>query len=265
MPAKPKSSTAKKSPPSPSTRTAQPRGRDSRDVPPGDQATPIYASDAIARKTNAGGTTSANPPASAETETERKRDDGSHEVAAEVARCLGPIATGLPIEERGEEIGRLIEDAFVKTSSWVVFYRWMLSPGGVASQLYPTPAERRYFETTDAFANLLELVTSLRSTDTSKNTAHEPERVITVRMPRSVHEAILAEAETLELGVNKFCITKLLQPPNKRYTPLETGNRRGRRPGPQIIAGKTKGTRRTGSKLTSKSPGKFPGGKRKKA
>ena len=151
-----------------------------------------------------------------------------------------PISEGLPLEQRGAEVLRVAENVFAQTGSWVVFYRTMMAPGGVVDQLFESADERRYFETTDAFAELLEIVTSIRSQDDAKAGAYEPERVVTVRMPRSFHEATSREAEELGLSMNKYCLTKLLQPASKRYTPLESGFRRGRRPGPQIIVGKMK-------------------------
>ena len=40
----------------------------------------------------------------------------------------------------------------------------------------------------------------------------EPIRVITVRVPASVHEYLRAEAHEKRTSMNKLCITKLLQP-----------------------------------------------------
>ena len=126
------------------------------------------------------------------------------------------------------------------TGSWVVFYRTMLAPGGIVDQIFDTKEARRYFETTAEFAELLEMVTAIRSQDDSSTNAHEPSRVITVRMPRSMHEATIREAEELELSINAYCLTKLLQAANPRFTPLESGKRRGRRPGPQVTMTKVK-------------------------
>jgi len=148
---------------------------------------------------------------------------------------LGPIGTDLPMEQRPEEVLRLAREAFAKTGSWVVFYRWMLGPEGVVDKLYPASFLRQYFETTEAFAELLEMVTSIRSQDDSKAGVYEPDRMITVRLPCSMHDAVIRDADALDLSINKYCLTKLLQPTNKRFTPLEPGARRGRRPGPQIV------------------------------
>lgn len=45
--------------------------------------------------------------------------------------------------------------------------------------------------------------------DPPKN--EEPTRVITVRLPRSLHEALRAEAHIHQTSMNKLCISKLLQ------------------------------------------------------
>jgi predicted HicB family RNase H-like nuclease len=39
----------------------------------------------------------------------------------------------------------------------------------------------------------------------------EPTRVITVRLPKSIHEALRAEAHSRQISMNKLCITKLLR------------------------------------------------------
>ena len=153
---------------------------------------------------------------------------------------LSPIPENLPLEDRPAQVLKSAEEAFAKTGSWVVFYRTMLAPGGVVDRLYEDAESRRYFETTPEFSELLEMLAAMRSQDGSRAGAHEPTRVITIRIPRSLHEATIREAEELELSVNAYCVTKLLQPANARFTPLETGKRRGRRPGPQIMMEKVK-------------------------
>ncbi|MCM2372792.1 hypothetical protein [Aporhodopirellula aestuarii] len=153
---------------------------------------------------------------------------------------LSPIEADLPIQHRPAQVLKLAEEAFAKTGSWVVFYRTMLAPGGVVDQLYEDAESRRYFETTPEFAELLEMLTAMRSQDESSAGTHEPTRVITIRIPRSMHEATIREANELELSINAYCVTKLLQPANARFTPLESGKRRGRRPGPQITLQKVK-------------------------
>ena len=51
----------------------------------------------------------------------------------------------------------------------------------------------------------------------------EPTRVITVRMPQSLHEALQAEAHAHQTSMNKLCITKLLQVIDGELTEIQPG------------------------------------------
>ena len=55
------------------------------------------------------------------------------------------------------------------------------------------------------------MLVKLREGDPDKPTPHEPTRVITIRLPRSLHESLRAEAHVRETSMNKLCIAKLLQ------------------------------------------------------
>ncbi len=189
----------------------------------------VYASDVRA------GATVARPSEGSASTLPDRVENGGYDVLE-----LSPIESDLPMEHRPAQVLRLAEEAFAMTGSWVVFYRTMLAPGGVVHQLYDNPTSRRYFETTREFAELLEMVTAIRSQDDSSSGTHEPTRMVTIRVPRSLHEATIQEAKELELSINAYCVTKLLQPANPRFTPLELGKRRGRRAGPQMTLKKVK-------------------------
>ncbi len=77
------------------------------------------------------------------------------------------------------------------------------------------------------------MLAAIRSQDSSKGDAAEPERMITIRLPKSLHEALANESEEVKLSINKLCITKLVQSVESRFVPVQRGRRRGRRPGPQ--------------------------------
>ncbi len=146
---------------------------------------------------------------------------------------LTPLNEDSLPEMRGEEIKRLAQDAFSKTGNWVVFYREILGSSGIVRQLFPTVEERRTFEATETYAELQEMLAALRSHDLSKSDATEPERMITIRIPKSLHDALKDESEEMTLSINKLCISKLLQHIDSRFVPIQQGRRRGRRPGPQ--------------------------------
>jgi len=50
----------------------------------------------------------------------------------------------------------------------------------------------------------------------------EPTRVITIRLPRSMHDALKTEAHEHETSMNKLCISKLLQFIDNRLVPCDT-------------------------------------------
>lgn len=146
---------------------------------------------------------------------------------------LPPPNVDLPTHQRGREVLRIAEVAFAGTGSWVTFYREMLGVDGVVRKLFPSSEQMRQFEQSGEFAELQEMVAALRSQDNSKGDAAEPERMITIRLPKSIHDSLRIEADELNLSINKLCISKLLQRIESRFIPIQQGRRRGRRPGPQ--------------------------------
>ena len=107
-------------------------------------------------------------------------------------------------------------------------------------------------------AELQEMVAAVRSQDSSKGDSAEPERMITIRLPKSLHDSLRIEADDLNLSINKLCISKLLQRIESRFVPVQQGRRRGRRPGPQGPRKKTDGQPETTSQQRSFDPPAAP-------
>ncbi|MEO1614498.1 MAG: hypothetical protein AAFV88_01530 [Planctomycetota bacterium] len=189
----------------------------------------------------------ASTESAAEDTLQYASDAGVKETAApslELPR-LDPDAT---FESRCSQAMECAEIAFASTASWVVFFREMLGPKGVVRKLFggerlqlDSPDMRR-FEQSEYFVTLNEIVAAIRSQDDSKSNAAEPERMITIRIPRSLHEQLKEEAKLCKLSINKLSISKLLQPTNPRFVPEQRGKLRGRRPGPQPPRERSKAT-----------------------
>ncbi|MEQ8786723.1 MAG: toxin-antitoxin system HicB family antitoxin [Pirellulaceae bacterium] len=94
---------------------------------------------------------------------------------------------------------------------WVTFFRETLGVGGVARRLFTSPEEMKQFEKTEEYAQIQQMVVELRSRPNNATDGSEPTRVITVRMPASLHDALKTEAHERKVSMNKLCITKLLQ------------------------------------------------------
>ncbi|WP_182871153.1 hypothetical protein [Stieleria mannarensis] len=164
----------------------------------------------------------------------RYASDPSPDQAKELVRLRLPeLNLEDDYEGRCRQALLLAEEAFAATGSWVVFFREILGVGGVVMQLFPEPGEYRRFSAGPEFATLHEMLAAIRSQDQSKSDATEPERMITIRIPRSLHESLAEESQACGLSINKLAISKLLWPANPRFIPEQQGRRRGRRPGPQ--------------------------------
>ncbi len=93
---------------------------------------------------------------------------------------------------------------------WVTFFRETLGVNGAARSVFPSQEEYVKFEQSDEFSEIQKLVAGLR-TRRAGSGKNEPTRVITVRLPESLHEALKAEASDHNTSMNKLCISKLLQ------------------------------------------------------
>jgi hypothetical protein len=120
---------------------------------------------------------------------------------------------GMIAIERQAEVERFVRRLFEQETDWVRFYREVLGMQGIVRQMFPRQEELASFKKTDAYREILRLVTELREKKPllAEGAASEPTRVITVRLPKSMHEALQAEAYEHHTSMNKLCIAKLLQ------------------------------------------------------
>ena len=68
----------------------------------------------------------------------------------------------------------------------------------------------------------LEMLRELREQATSAESTLEPTSVITVRLPKSVHDTLKTEAHEHRTSMNKLCISKLLQFIDSNLVPCDT-------------------------------------------
>lgn len=131
--------------------------------------------------------------------------------------------------DKYEEIEESIQNLFSESRDWVVFYRQVLGAGGIIRRAYPSIEAMAEFEQTELYRRIHRMVTELRMRVLSREEKEqkkqeqqdildgklkptdEPTRVITVRIPKSMHEALRIEAFEHRTSMNKLCISKLLQ------------------------------------------------------
>ncbi len=134
-------------------------------------------------------------------------------------------------EERCKRVAALAAELFGVSPTWTAFYREILGESGIVRMVFPELEERHAYEQSDAHSQIFEMLTTLRSRDLPENDPTEPQRMITIRLPMTLHNAICAEANELKVSVNKLCISRMLQQLDDRMIPSCKNKRRGRRPG----------------------------------
>ena len=103
--------------------------------------------------------------------------------------------------------------------SWGVFFREILGKDGIVRKMYPDQASFAEFEKSEAHAEIQRALAKLRETTNRKVSTIEPTRVITVRLPESLHAALKLEAHNHQTSMNQLCISKLLQMVDENQAP----------------------------------------------
>ena len=120
-------------------------------------------------------------------------------------------ASDQPKLDRSEQVYQEAFDLFSHAPDWENFFRTILGVHGVVRRHFPTREELAEFEQTEAYGAIQEMLTKLREQEVDQPGSREPTRVITVRLPKSLHEALREEAYEHRTSMNKLCISKLVR------------------------------------------------------
>ena len=124
------------------------------------------------------------------------------EAQSTVPESIDPQATSvLQVAERLHAMG----------PDWVVFFREVLGVEGIVRRSFPSATSLSHFECSPHYARIREMLDDLRNRQRERPTSREAQRVVTVRMPRSLHESLKAEADDMRVSINTLCISKLLK------------------------------------------------------
>ena len=127
------------------------------------------------------------------------------------------------VSAKTRKIKEAAEALYAVGPDWITFYKEVCGLDGVIRQHYPTLKDLEEFERTEVYQQIQYMLTQLRQLrpirsdseeeETEAETAkeEEPTKVITVRIPKSLHEALRNEAYEHHTSMNKLCISKLLQ------------------------------------------------------
>jgi predicted HicB family RNase H-like nuclease len=114
-------------------------------------------------------------------------------------------------EERAREVHRIASELYRQQADWVTFFRKILGVDGLVRRMFHTPAEMNVLEQSSEYADIQQMLAKLRERGSTGAEDNEPTRVITVRLPKSLHESLRTEAHEKKTSMNKLCISKLLQ------------------------------------------------------
>lgn len=94
---------------------------------------------------------------------------------------------------------------------WAVFFHEILGVEGVVRRTFSDPDALIRFECSPEYARIRELLDQLRTSQRDLPDERKTQRVVTVRMPRALHETLKAEAEQMRVSINTLCISKLMK------------------------------------------------------
>jgi hypothetical protein len=148
-------------------------------------------------------------------------------------------------QDKYQEVLEVAETLYRQNPDWVTFFRELLGVEGTVRKAFPTFDELTAFEQSPQFDKIQKLLVRLREKRSNVDAETEPTRVITVRLPKSMHEYLRTEAHDLRTSMNKLCISKLLQVigedmiPNERVGTGGENSSQSPAPAPRLSQGTT--------------------------
>ena len=99
--------------------------------------------------------------------------------------------------------------------NWVEANNALFGPGGQITTLFPTREDRLAFSRTEVYKTISKRLESLPKPplQSGASAVRSPDDVngaILLRLPKSLHAALFAEAEAEGVSLNQLCISKLM-------------------------------------------------------
>jgi hypothetical protein len=116
------------------------------------------------------------------------------------------------IPARAKELLAYTQQLKKSGATWVEGNNSVYGKGGKCAELFPTPTERTAFTKTPQFKQISELLATLAEPAAKKELPRPAATVsgqLRVRMPRSIHAALIDEAEAEGVSLNQLIVSKL--------------------------------------------------------
>jgi len=116
------------------------------------------------------------------------------------------------IAAKARRVLKFAEERVRQSADWVELHNALYGIGGKATELFATEAERTAFCKTPEYRRISKLMDTLPAPPVKgfAELVSTANGAISVRLPRSVHAALLAEAQAEGVSLNQLCLSKLV-------------------------------------------------------
>jgi HicB family len=116
------------------------------------------------------------------------------------------------IVTKARQVLEFAEERASAAADWLELSNALFGPGGKATLAFSTASERTAFCKTEEYKRLLALMDRLPAPPVKEIVEYTASAngAISVRLPRSVHAALLAEAKAEGVSLNQLCLSKLV-------------------------------------------------------
>jgi hypothetical protein len=120
--------------------------------------------------------------------------------------------TSRKIAAKARQLLEFAEQRAKEVADWLELHFTLFGVDGNASELFPTEAERTAFLGSAEYKRLLALMDRLPRPEKKdiQELVSSANGAISVRLPRSVHAALLTEAKAEGVSLNQLCVSKLV-------------------------------------------------------
>jgi hypothetical protein len=114
------------------------------------------------------------------------------------------------VEQAIRDIELAAQELFRVHVSWWDFYNKILGPQGMVRSRLVSEEQYAQFRRSPAYARIQRMLANL-CRRRERGRRGQPIKIITVRVPESIHKALAGEASKLGISINQLCVAKLLQ------------------------------------------------------
>jgi hypothetical protein len=116
------------------------------------------------------------------------------------------------IAAKARQVLAFAEQRATRDADWIELSNALFGLGGKATELFPSETERTAFCRTKEYKRILGLMDSMPKPRSKGfvDLVASANGAISVRLPRSVHAALLAEAKAEGVSLNQLCVAKLV-------------------------------------------------------